>query len=111
MSSSNDFNSLKQLTDYSSKNSDVLVFIYFTATWCGPCKKIKPFIQEKMTQYKDKNVLFKVVDVDDDDFSELCEDLSVSAMPTFIGFKNKELVNKIVGGDEKAIDALLCSYC
>ena len=52
-----------------------------------------------MNEYKNKNVLFKTIDVDDDEYSELCDDLSVSAMPTFIGFKNKNLVNKIVGGE------------
>ena len=108
--SNNNFNSLKQLEYYSSKNNDVLIFIYFTATWCGPCKKIKPFIQEKIDEYKNKNVLFKTIDVDDDEYSELCDDLSVSAMPTFIGFKNNNLVNKIVGGDETAINAMLITH-
>ena len=108
--SNNNFNSLKQLEDFSSKNDDVLIFIYFTATWCGPCKKIKPFIQQKIDEYKNKNVLFETIDVDDDEYSELCDDLSVSAMPTFIGFKNKNLINKIVGGDESAINAMLSIY-
>ena len=108
--SNNNFNSLKQLEYYSSKNNDVLIFIYFTATWCGPCKKIKPFIQQKIDEYKNKNVLFKTIDVDDDEYSELCDDLSVSAMPTFIGFKNNNLVNKIVGGDETAINAMLITH-
>jgi len=110
MSAAGDFFSLKNLEDYSNKNSDVLIFIYFTATWCGPCKKIKPFIQQKMVEYKDKNVLFKIIDVDDDDYSELCDDLSVSAMPTFIGFKGNNLINKIVGGDESAISTMLATH-
>ena len=38
----------------------------FWATWCGPCKKIGPYIEELAEQYADSVIIGKV-DVDEND--------------------------------------------
>ncbi len=47
-----------QLSDYRGK----LVVLDFWATWCGPCKASFPKMQEIVTKYKDKEVVFLFVD-------------------------------------------------
>ncbi|XP_060055011.1 thioredoxin isoform X1 [Erinaceus europaeus] len=42
---------------------DKLVVVDFSATWCGPCKMIKPFFHSLCEKYSD--VVFLEVDVDD----------------------------------------------
>lgn len=78
-----------------------LVLVDFTASWCGPCKRIKPAL-EKMSQDYDK-VFFCTVDVDE------CEELSkkyeISCMPTFMFFKNGQPVPQLTvsGANESEI--------
>lgn len=112
MSSSNINNSFQSggdLSRFSDSNNDTLIMLYFTASWCGPCQKIKPFIKQKQEEYK--NVCFSTIDVDDDDYQELCNDFSISAMPTFVFYKNKQEIDKVIGGgDESKIETLLKTH-
>lgn len=82
------------------------LFVDFYAEWCGPCKRIAPFIHKLSEKYT--SVAFLKVDVD------TCESLSkkygVRAMPTFITFTvgNETASKPIVGADTKKIeDALI----
>ncbi|XP_023346225.1 thioredoxin-like protein 1 [Eurytemora carolleeae] len=77
-----------------------LVVVDFTASWCGPCKRISPFFEELCAKYP--RAVFLKVDVDE------CQDtaaaLSVSAMPTFIFFRNKTKIDRIQGADTNALE-------
>jgi len=77
-----------------------LVVVDFTATWCGPCKRIAPFFDELSTKYP-KAVFLKV---DVDQCQETAAGNGVSAMPTFICFRNKTKIDKIQGADNKALE-------
>ncbi|XP_032163454.1 thioredoxin isoform X1 [Mustela erminea] len=67
---------------------DKLVVVDFSATWCGPCKMIKPFFHSLSEKYS--NVVFLEVDVDDcQDVASECE---VKCMPTFQFFKKGQKV-------------------
>jgi len=104
----NHFQSERELYTFSEANSDTLIMLYFTASWCGPCQKIKPFIKDKQTEYN--TVCFNTIDVDDDDYQDLCNDFSISAMPTFVFYKNKQEIEKIIGADETKLDNLLKTH-
>ena len=64
---------------YYIDNFNGLVVVDFTATWCGPCKKITPYYHELNEKYN--NVLFLKVDVDDNE--ETTEHCNINSMPTF----------------------------
>ena len=101
----NFFKSSKLLNDYSNSNPDKLIMIFFTATWCNPCKLLYPYVAEKKEQYD--GVCFSKIDVDNDEYQELCDDFSIQAMPTFLFYKNGLEIEKIVGGDKDKIETLL----
>ena len=101
------FFSKTSLDTFSKQNPGSLILIYFTATWCGPCKQIAPFFNSLKETYKNKSIIFKKIDVDDDEHSDLCEELSISAMPTFKFIRNGVILNTIVGNDEEGISNLL----
>ena len=46
-----------QLSDYKGK----IVFLYFWATWCGPCREKMPIIQEFYEEHKDQGVVVLAV--------------------------------------------------
>lgn len=75
--------------------SDSVIVVDFYATWCGPCKNIAPKIEQLEKDHE--NVIFLKVDVDAS--KDLTEHHEVTAMPTFLFFKNKIKVDKVVGGD------------
>tara|TARA_Y100000389_G_C16959366_1_gene270305 strand:+ start:128 stop:454 length:327 start_codon:yes stop_codon:yes gene_type:complete len=101
-------NSLTNLNNYSEQNSDKLILIKFTASWCGPCQSIKPFIQSLLEQYSE--TIYLEVDVDQDEYKDIVEHFSVNAMPTFIFFKNAQTLKTIVGCANNDISNYFSSY-
>jgi len=77
-----------------------LVVVDFTASWCGPCKRIAPFFEEMSTKYT--RATFLKVDVDE--CQETAAANGVSAMPTFIFFRNKTKVDRVQGADTAALE-------
>lgn len=65
-----------------------LVVIDFGANWCGPCKAVAPQFEQLAETYGiNGNALFLKVNVDD--CTDLAMKLNISALPTFMFFKNK----------------------
>ena len=76
------------------------MLVDFWATWCGPCKKIGPYIEELAEKYSDQAIIGKV-DVDDND--NLAIRFGIRNIPTVLFLdKNGEIVDKQVGAAPKA---------
>ena len=69
---------------------------YFTADWCGPCKKVRPIV-EQINQ--DSTIKFQLVDVDSE--LELVKAFEIKSVPTFIIIKDGEVVNRVTGAKTK----------
>lgn len=54
--------------------------LHFTADWCNPCKRIKPIIEE----YISNNPNIEYVTVDVDNQTDLVKEWSVMSVPTLI---------------------------
>ncbi|OQO13075.1 hypothetical protein B0A48_02539 [Cryoendolithus antarcticus] len=75
----------------------------FTATWCGPCKTIKPLYDALSTQLSRPNqITFVTIDVDAQ--KEIASTYNVTAMPTFVIFKAGRETKRIRGADVRALD-------
>ena len=73
--------------------SDVPVLADFNAGWCGPCRAMKPMLDE----LAEGNTAYKIVSIDIDAEDELAEDYDVSSIPCLVVFKGGEEVRRSVG--------------
>lgn len=60
---------------------DKPAIVDFTATWCGPCQRIAPILEELADEYKKDIVIYKV-DIDKE--RGLAEAFNVSSIPAIL---------------------------
>lgn len=68
---------------------------YFTAEWCGPCKKTKPVVED----LKKEGFQFQMIDADYEQL--LVKRFEVKSIPTFILFENEKEIKRITGAQSK----------
>eukprot|EP01026_Neomeris_dumetosa_P005593 TRINITY_DN11623_c0_g1_i1.p1 TRINITY_DN11623_c0_g1~~TRINITY_DN11623_c0_g1_i1.p1 ORF type:complete len:164 (-),score=11.99 TRINITY_DN11623_c0_g1_i1:179-634(-) len=107
--STQDVPEIKSDTDYqdavSNTSNGSLAVFQFTASWCGPCKAIKPQIQKFAVEYP--QVKFFQLDVDNKDIASTVIDNQISAVPTFVFMKNKEVAAIVNGAQPNSIQDIL----
>jgi len=65
------------------------VLVDFFADWCGPCKAMEPVVKEIAKTISGKA---RVVKVDIDKQQMIAQQYNVSAVPTFMIFKNGNII-------------------
>lgn len=83
----------KELEDILNDNS--MVFIDFWGEWCPHCIAIMPTIDSLSKTYKDK---IRVVKIDASNSMDIVLKYNITSFPSFLVFKNKELIQQINGG-------------
>ena len=68
---------------------------YFTATWCGPCQRFKPIMQEVA------NEGYSVQFIDIDSQKDTAEQYNVRSVPTVVIEENGSEVNRLIGATSK----------
>ncbi len=69
-------------------SSHKLVLVDFYADWCGPCKKMKPILDEIENEMKDG---IKIIRINSDNNKDLMQIMHIDELPTFMVFKNGQI--------------------
>ena len=70
-----------------------ITLVDFWATWCGPCRKLAPVIDELSDEFANK---VKFVKIKADENMQTSQKYSISGVPSLLIFKNGEPVERIV---------------
>ena len=76
------------------------VLVDFTATWCGPCRQISPFIDQLADEFAGRA---KVVKLDIDDSPTVAARFGIRGVPTLYVFKGGKIVAQQQGAVPKTI--------
>ena len=77
---------------------DKPVVVDFWATWCGPCMKLGPVLEELAAERDD----IIVAKVDVDQHPEFAAELGIDTIPALFLFKNGKLEKRCIGFMDKA---------
>ncbi|MBM7649656.1 thiol-disulfide isomerase/thioredoxin [Bacillus ectoiniformans] len=69
----------------------------FSADWCPDCRVIEPFLPELEEKYKD----FTFVYVDRDQFIDLCIEMDIFGIPSFVAFESGQELGRFVSKNRK----------
>lgn len=82
-------------TFLNSLPQDQLTLVDFGATWCPPCIKMNPIVDELITEG------YPLVKIDGGNQKELVKAFEISSFPTFILMKNGKEISRLNGIQEK----------
>jgi len=80
--------------------SKIPVLVEFYADWCGPCKVMKPMIEELEKELEGKAKIF-VLNIEEN--PKLADKFTVLSLPTFTLYRDGKRVKTLVGVQTKEI--------
>lgn len=93
---------LKDLTAEEFQNKVIegngLVLVDFWAPWCAPCRMVTPILEDIAGEMAGKITIYKL---NVDEHGDLAMKYGVSGIPTFLIFKNGEVIARNVGAAPK----------
>ncbi|WP_062109731.1 thioredoxin family protein [Bacillus niameyensis] len=83
------------------KNEERAIFM-FSADWCSDCRFIDPFLPRLEADYPEYIFTY----VDRDQFIDLCGELDIFGIPSFIAYHDGEEAGRFVSKDRKTLEEI-----
>ena len=96
-----EFNDRQHIMECLKENPGVII-VQFTATWCKPCREVKPYIEQKFSQCP-KNIVCCQLDVDENAelYAFMKKNRQVNGIPALVAYfkgNNSPYANASVSG-------------
>jgi thiol-disulfide isomerase/thioredoxin len=88
---------LESIEQFAQLRDQGKTIFMFSATWCGDCRFIEPALPEIEAKFND----FIFIHVDRDQFIDLCQQVDVYGIPSFIAYENGKELGRFVSKDRK----------
>ncbi|WP_243291061.1 thioredoxin family protein [Bacillus sp. FJAT-47783] len=88
---------LQSMEQFEALKQEERVIFMFSADWCPDCRVIEPILPELQSE----NSQFTFYYVDRDEFIDLCANLNVFGIPSFVAFHKGEEIGRFVSKDRK----------
>ena len=72
----------------------MIEIIDFYSTWCVPCRRVLPILEEIAKLYPD----VKITKIDVEQNPEIAEQYKVKGVPSVFFEKNGQIIDKVIGG-------------
>ncbi|MBY6035150.1 thioredoxin family protein [Fictibacillus nanhaiensis] len=94
---------IQSIEQFHSKISSGVNVAVFSADWCPDCVVIKPILPEIEEEFSSLNFIY----VDRDAHIELCQELDIFGIPSFVVFKDGSEIGRYVNKERKTKDQIV----
>ncbi len=88
---------LQSLDQFEQLKKEERVVFMFSADWCPDCRVIEPILPGIEADYPEYQFIY----VDRDEFIDLCGELNVFGIPSFVAYHSGEEAGRFVSKDRK----------
>lgn len=88
----NDINE-KEFKEIIAEDNSKLLIMEFYASWCNPCKMLKPVLEELAS----KNDGVEAYKINVDKNSALADDLDIHSVPTLLFYRDGKIIKQLMG--------------
>lgn len=87
---------------HNMKETEQVIFM-FSANWCPDCRVIEPILPEVENEFPNYQFYY----VDRDQFIDLCQEMDVFGIPSFIAYKDGKEAGRFVSKDRKTKEEIV----
>lgn len=87
---------------HNMKETEHVIFM-FSANWCPDCRVIEPILPEVENEFPNYQFYY----VDRDQFIDLCQEMDVFGIPSFIAYKDGKEAGRFVTKDRKTKEEIV----
>jgi len=94
---------LKSEEEFKNRINNGKTMMIFSAGWCPDCRAIEPALPEIEEAFP----YYSFVEVDRDEFIDICQEYDVFGIPSFLAFNNGKETGRFVSKDRKTKEEVI----